>query len=145
MNWCGLGRSNGMPSRTTGLSGAVSRRICWPLGHCGMLPCISECTSCSPYGYQLSERTQFLFGTTYGLPRAISTRSRIAMCVAFIARVWNRMYTGVPTASGSWLQINRSGVRFPALPDFLRSSGSGTGSTQPREYNWGAKKVNLSP
>jgi hypothetical protein len=25
-------------------------------------------------------------------------------------------------------------VRFPALPDFL-SSGSGTGSTQPREYN----------
>jgi hypothetical protein len=29
-------------------------------------------------------------------------------------------------------------VRFPALPDFMRSSGSGTGSTQPREYNWGA-------
>jgi hypothetical protein len=27
-------------------------------------------------------------------------------------------------------------VRFPALPDSLRSSGSGTGSTQPREYNW---------
>jgi hypothetical protein len=26
-------------------------------------------------------------------------------------------------------------VRFPALPDFLRSSGSGTGSTQPRKYN----------
>jgi hypothetical protein len=27
-------------------------------------------------------------------------------------------------------------VRFPALPDFLRSGGSETGSTQPREYNW---------
>jgi hypothetical protein len=26
-------------------------------------------------------------------------------------------------------------VRFPALPDFLVSSGSGTRSTQPREYN----------
>jgi hypothetical protein len=26
-------------------------------------------------------------------------------------------------------------VRFPALPDFLRSIGSGTGSTQPHEYN----------
>jgi hypothetical protein len=26
-------------------------------------------------------------------------------------------------------------VRFPALPDFLRSSGSGMGFTQPREYN----------
>jgi hypothetical protein len=24
---------------------------------------------------------------------------------------------------------------FPALPDFLRGSGSGTGSTQPREYS----------
>jgi hypothetical protein len=29
-------------------------------------------------------------------------------------------------------------VRFPALPHFLRSSVSGTGSTQPRELNWGA-------
>jgi hypothetical protein len=29
-------------------------------------------------------------------------------------------------------------VLFPALPDFLRSSGSGKGSTQPREYNRGA-------
>jgi hypothetical protein len=32
----------------------------------------------------------------------------------------------------------RSGVRFAALPNFLRSSGSGTRSTQPRENNWGA-------
>jgi hypothetical protein len=29
-------------------------------------------------------------------------------------------------------------VRSPALPDFLRSSGSGTMSAQPREYNCGA-------
>jgi hypothetical protein len=29
-------------------------------------------------------------------------------------------------------------VRFAALPDFLRSSGSRTVSTQPRKYNWGA-------
>jgi hypothetical protein len=37
-----------------------------------------------------------------------------------------------------WLQIQGSRVRFPALPHFLRSSGSGTGSTQPREDNYGA-------
>jgi hypothetical protein len=45
-----------------------------------------------------------------------------------------------PWSSGQslWLQIQRSPVRFPALPGFLRSSGSGTGSTQPREDNWGA-------
>jgi hypothetical protein len=42
------------------------------------------------------------------------------------------------SGQSSWLQIQRSRVRFPALPDFLRSSGSGTGSTQPREDNWGA-------
>jgi hypothetical protein len=37
-----------------------------------------------------------------------------------------------------WLQIQRSWVRFPELPNFLRSSGSGMGPTQPREDNWGA-------
>jgi hypothetical protein len=26
-------------------------------------------------------------------------------------------------------------LRFPVLPDFMRSIGSGTGSTQPLEYN----------
>ena len=43
-----------------------------------------------------------------------------------------------------WLQIQRSRVRFPALPDFLSSSGSGTGSTQPREVNWGATWIKSS-
>ena len=43
-----------------------------------------------------------------------------------------------------WLQIQRSRVRFPALPDFLSSSGSGTGSTQPREFNWGATWIKSS-
>jgi hypothetical protein len=42
------------------------------------------------------------------------------------------------SGQSSWLQIQRSQVRFPELPDFLRSSGSGTGSTQAREYKWGA-------
>jgi hypothetical protein len=42
------------------------------------------------------------------------------------------------SCQSSWLHNQGSRVRFPALPDFLRSSGSGTGSTQPREYNRGA-------
>jgi hypothetical protein len=36
------------------------------------------------------------------------------------------------------LQIPTSRVRFRTLPHFLRSRGSGTGSTQPREDTWGA-------
>jgi hypothetical protein len=32
----------------------------------------------------------------------------------------------------SWVQIQRSRVQFPVLPDFLGSNGFGT---QPREYN----------
>jgi hypothetical protein len=50
-------------------------------------------------------------------------------------------YTGPPLWSrgqSSWLLTQRSWVRFPVLPNFLRSSGSGTGSTQPREDKWGA-------
>jgi hypothetical protein len=50
------------------------------------------------------------------------------------------IWHGPPLWSSSqsfWLQKQRSRVRFPALPDFF-SSGSGTGSTQPREVNWGA-------
>jgi hypothetical protein len=38
----------------------------------------------------------------------------------------------------SWLHSQRSQSRFWELPDFLRSSGYGKRSTQPREDNWGA-------
>jgi hypothetical protein len=52
-----------------------------------------------------------------------------------VSQIWPPLWSN---GQSSWLQILRSQVRFPALPDFLRSSGSGTGYTQPREYNWGA-------
>jgi hypothetical protein len=65
--------------------------------------------------------------------------------VTLLARSVNyspRQYASSPPlwSSGQsfWLWIQRSRVRSPALPDFLTDSGSGTGSTQPREVNWGA-------
>jgi hypothetical protein len=40
-----------------------------------------------------------------------------------------------PSGQSSWLNNLRTRVRFPVLPDFIRSSGSRTGSTEPREDN----------
>jgi hypothetical protein len=39
------------------------------------------------------------------------------------------------SGQSSWLQIQRSRIRFPATPDILSSSGSGTGSAHPSEDN----------
>jgi hypothetical protein len=39
------------------------------------------------------------------------------------------------SGQSSWLQIQRSRVRIPTLPDFLRSSEPGTVSAQPPEDN----------
>jgi hypothetical protein len=44
------------------------------------------------------------------------------------SKVWPPLWS---SGQSSWLLTQRSRVRFPALPDFLSSSGSGTGSTQP--------------
>jgi hypothetical protein len=47
------------------------------------------------------------------------------------------------SCQSSWLLTQRFRVRFSTLPNFLLSSGSGTGSTQPREVKWGVtwKKI----
>jgi hypothetical protein len=42
--------------------------------------------------------------------------------------LWSSGHEFLATDPGTW-------ARFPALPDFLRSSGPRTRSTQPREYN----------
>jgi hypothetical protein len=49
--------------------------------------------------------------------------------------IFNIVLTLWSSGQSSWLQIQRSRVRFPALIDFLIGIGSGTGSTQPHEYN----------
>jgi hypothetical protein len=53
-------------------------------------------------------------------------------------KIWSVIFEGGGPAlwysgQSSWRQIQRSQVQFQELPDFLRSNGSGMGSTQPRE------------
>jgi hypothetical protein len=49
------------------------------------------------------------------------------------------MVSNVTASADQWSEFLATDpevrVRFPELPHFLTSSGSGTGSTQPREYN----------
>jgi ribosomal protein L37E len=42
------------------------------------------------------------------------------------------------SGQSSWLQIRRPGFDSRHYQKKKQNSGSGTGSTQPREYNWGA-------
>jgi hypothetical protein len=67
----------------------------------------------------------------------LSMNGDFYLWLILLATCWLRLplWSG---GKGSWLQIQRSQVRFLKLLDFLSSSGSGTGSTQPCEYNWGA-------
>ena len=65
---------------------------------------------------------------TRHIDMSIVMTRRIDMLIYVVGALWS-------SDQSFWLQMQRSRVRFPALPDFLSSSGSGTGSTQPREVN----------
>jgi len=70
------------------------------------------------------------------IPFALSTALKFLLS-GFLNYIILLLYIKRPPlwSSGQsfWLQIERFRVRSPALPDFLSSNGSGTGSTQPRE------------
>ena len=66
--------------------------------------------------------------------RTYITPLKTVYCVIIYSVVYLRPPL-LSSVQSFWLQIQKSRVRFPALPDFLSSSGSGTGSTQPREVN----------
>jgi hypothetical protein len=61
--------------------------------------------------------------------------SSLKQFVHVVCKEWPPLWS---SGRSSWLQIQRSRVRFPPLPDLLRCSGSETGYVQPCEDNWGA-------
>jgi hypothetical protein len=76
-------------------------------------------------------------GRIYGLSRNLNC----SMIVLHFLYCFLQYNMGPPlwsSGQSSCLQIQRSWVQFLALPEFLMSSGSGTGSTQPHVDNWGA-------
>jgi hypothetical protein len=64
----------------------------------------------------------------YGPPRSVTRIASPCIYSLCLTPLWS-------SGQSSWIQIQRSRVPFPALPDILRSSESGRGSTQPRENN----------
>jgi hypothetical protein len=71
----------------------------------------------------------YAWGYNGGNKKCIQETPKIDFCIEYQGEgppLWS-------SGQSSWLEIQRSGVRFRALPDFLRSSGSVTGSTQPRD------------
>jgi hypothetical protein len=79
---------------------------------------------CSPY---VAVNKSLGFTDMMGL-EGNTTTGRKGTCPQYNESLWS-------SGQCSWLQFQRARVRFPALHDFLRSRGSGTGSTQPREDN----------
>jgi hypothetical protein len=86
------------------------------------------------------------FQNTQGLIFVVDSndRERIAeaekelqnMVNSLITNSEGMLFFGLPlwsSGQNSWLRVQRSQIRFLALPYFLSSSGSGTGSTQPHE------------
>jgi hypothetical protein len=67
--------------------------------------------------------------------RVINKHSRFLRATIFVKDLGPPLLS---SGQGSCLQTQRFRVRFPALPAFMRSSGSGTGSTQLCEDSWGA-------
>jgi hypothetical protein len=93
---------------------------------CGDLPTVSHLIACSLMHKNVNFRYSWHFvrhSAGYNVPNVLPFVSS----TGFSKLVY---LSGPPLWSSG--QIQRSRVRFPGLPDFLRSSGSGTGSTQPR-------------
>jgi hypothetical protein len=83
-----------------------------------------------------SEKLVLTRSTRYNIPEHAGLHShRRENLKSYIVQK-DILYCSFPRRSSGqsfWLQTQRPLVRFPALPDFLSSSGSGTGSTQARD------------
>jgi hypothetical protein len=74
-----------------------------------------------------------------GLNAHAHQKQTVLTPVPFVASVLHESINGKDRLCGLVVRVHgyrsRGRDRFPALPDFMRSNGSGMRSTEPREYN----------
>jgi hypothetical protein len=126
-----------IPTKQMPPVGEVSAKFCGLRESCGQhsrSPRDSQLFRLEPL--LLLPRSSSVVLTSMSGPRSRSTTSQKSISSE---RTFSILYAcwWTPSVVISWLQIQRSQVRFPALPDF-QSSGSGMECTQPHEYNYGA-------
>jgi hypothetical protein len=69
-------------------------------------------------------------------PPKCTKRNILSPVMAYIFKELHASLTAFWSSGQSfWPQTQRPRVRFPKIPDFMRSGGSGTGSPQHREDN----------
>jgi hypothetical protein len=85
-----------------------------------------------------TQRYEYLYHINCNIPSFHLSTILILYCIIYLIP---HAFHGPPlwsSGEGSWLQIQRYRIRFPARPHFLRNSESRTASSQSREYNSGA-------
>jgi hypothetical protein len=90
---------------------------------------VARCKLCSSFPYP--NKMALMYSDKMAL---MSRRLTFFLNSQFICNLWPPLWS---SGQSSWLQIRRP-VFHSRHSQKKKSSGSGTGSTQPREYNWGA-------
>jgi hypothetical protein len=102
----------------------------------GIVLCVrSCCIAAGAFTEPIPSNGCFCWFQNSGFQQTCRNVQTANICSENVAKV---SHLGTTVTNQNVINVQRFWVRFPTLPDFLRSSGSGTGSTQPREDNWGA-------
>jgi hypothetical protein len=88
---------------------------------------------CQCCGKNISLKSARNFHDPCGVSNAFPFQKASDVCLYTVYMKFENLWPSLwSNGQNPWLKVQRSRVRFPVLSYFLRSSGSGKGSTQPR-------------
>jgi hypothetical protein len=105
---------------------------------------VAERRPCLPGSYYTCTGLRIIFSLSRVLPLVILSVCVCLLCTEFSCISVSNVVLNISHVYQYLIDLlcgrvpgyrSRGPVRFPSLPDFLRTSGSGTGSAQPYEYN----------